>query len=72
MKLHKKIAQGHDILLIEGSIAEPEVMARIKSEIERRLETKKPAKTSSTDQPAEDKTQKKSFLDKFMGVNKRR
>jgi hypothetical protein len=68
----QKIAQGHDLLLIEGSIAEPEVMARIKNEIERRLETKKSAKTSSTDQPAEDKTQKKSFIDKFIGVKKKK
>jgi predicted RNA-binding Zn-ribbon protein involved in translation (DUF1610 family) len=68
----KKITQGHDILLIEGSIAEPEVMARIKSEIERRLEAKKPAATSVTDQGEEDKTQKKSFLSKFMGVKKKK
>jgi predicted RNA-binding Zn-ribbon protein involved in translation (DUF1610 family) len=68
----KKITQGHDILLIEGSIAEPEVMARIKSEIERRLEAKKPATASVSDKGEEDKTQKKSFLDKFMGVKKRK
>lgn len=67
----KKIAQGHDILLIEGSIAEPDVMAIIKSEIEKRLDAKKPAKTSSSDQVEEDKTQKKSFLGKFIGVKKR-
>jgi predicted RNA-binding Zn-ribbon protein involved in translation (DUF1610 family) len=67
----KKIAQGHDILLIEGSTAEPEIMARIKSEIEKSLETKKSAKTSSSHQPDEDKTQKKSFLNKFIGVKKR-
>jgi predicted RNA-binding Zn-ribbon protein involved in translation (DUF1610 family) len=68
----KKITQGHDILLIEGSIAEPEVMARIKSEIERRLEAKKPATASVSDKGEEDKTQKKSFLDKFMGVKKKK
>jgi len=67
----KKITQGHDILLIEGSIAEPEVMARIKGEIEKRLEAKKPAITSSSDQREENKTQKKSFLGKFMGVKKK-
>ncbi len=68
----KKIAQGHNILLIEGSIEEPEVIARIKSEIEKNLETTKQAKVSSSDQqPKQDKTQKKSFLNKFMGVKKR-
>jgi DNA-directed RNA polymerase subunit RPC12/RpoP len=68
----KKITQGHDILLIEGSIAEPEVITRIKSEIERRLEAKKPAATSAFDQGKEDKTQKQSFLGKFMGVKKKK
>jgi predicted RNA-binding Zn-ribbon protein involved in translation (DUF1610 family) len=68
----KKITQGHDILLIEGSIAEPGVMARIKSEIERRLEAKKSATASVSDQGEEDKSQKKSFLDKFMGVKKKK
>jgi predicted RNA-binding Zn-ribbon protein involved in translation (DUF1610 family) len=68
----KKITQGHDILLIEGSIAEPEVITRIKGEIERRLEAKKPAATSASDQSEEDKTQKKSFLGKFMGVKKKK
>jgi predicted RNA-binding Zn-ribbon protein involved in translation (DUF1610 family) len=68
----QKIAQGHDILLIEGSIAEPEVMARIKTEIERRLEAKKPTATSVSDQGEENKTQKKSFLGKFMGVKKKK
>ena len=68
----QKIALGHAILLIEGSIAEPQVIARIKSEIERRLEAKKPTKTSSSDQPEEDKTQKRSFLDKFIGAKKKK
>jgi predicted RNA-binding Zn-ribbon protein involved in translation (DUF1610 family) len=68
----KKITQGHDILLIEGSIAEPEVIARIKIEIEKRLDAKKPAKTSSSDPVEGDKTQKKSFIDKFLGVKKKR
>ena len=67
----KKIAQGHNILLIEGSTDEPEIMARIKSEIEKSLVAKSPPKTSSPDQPEEDKTEKKSFLNKFMGGKKR-
>jgi predicted RNA-binding Zn-ribbon protein involved in translation (DUF1610 family) len=67
----KKIAKGHEILLIEGSIAEPEVIERIKREILKSLEAKKPEKTLSSDQVEEDKTQKKSFLGKFIGVKKR-
>ncbi len=66
----KKIAQGHNILLIEGSITEPEAITKIKSEIEKSLETKKPTMTSP-DLIEENKTQKKSFLGKFMGARKR-
>jgi hypothetical protein len=36
----KKIAQGHEILLIEGSAEEKEVMEKIKSQIESRIEMK--------------------------------
>ena len=37
----KKIAQGHNILLIEGSADEKEAIANIKAEIEKSLEAKK-------------------------------
>ncbi len=66
----KKIAQGHNIVLIEGSLEEQEAILRIKSEIEKSLEAKKPTKTSYG-QTEEEKTQRKSFLDKFMGIKKR-
>ena len=36
----KKIAQGHEILLIEGSPDEKEVIENIKSEIESRIDAK--------------------------------
>ena len=65
----RKIAQGHNILLIEGSADEKEVMAKIKTEIEKSLETK-PQDNLLSNQPAEVKPQKKSFMDKFMGKKK--
>ncbi len=65
----RKIAQGHNILLIEGSTDEKEVMAKIKSEIEKSLEPK-PQDNSLNNQPEESKSQKKSFMDKFMGKKK--
>ena len=36
----KKIAQGHEILLIEGSADEKEVIEKIKSQIESKIEMK--------------------------------
>jgi predicted RNA-binding Zn-ribbon protein involved in translation (DUF1610 family) len=65
----RKIAQGHNILLIEGSADEKEVMAKIKTEIEKSLETK-PQENLLSNQYAEVKPQKKSFMDKFMGKKK--
>ncbi len=65
----RKIAQGHNILLIEGSADEKEVMAKIKNEIEKSLETKSQDNLLSN-QPGESKLQKKSFMDKFMGKKK--
>ena len=65
----RKIAQGHNILLIEGSTDEKVVMAKIKSEIERSLESK-PQDNSLNNQPKESKPQKKTFMDKFMGKTK--
>ena len=65
----RKIAQGHDILVIEGSADEQEVMAKIKTEIEKSLEAK-PQDNSLNKQPQEAKPQKKSFMDKFIGKKK--
>jgi predicted RNA-binding Zn-ribbon protein involved in translation (DUF1610 family) len=65
----RKIAQGHNILLIEGLTDDKEVMAKIKTEIEKSLDTK-PQDNSLNDQPEESKSQKKSFMDKFMGKKK--
>ena len=65
----RKIAQGHDILLIEDSADEQEVMAKIKTEIEKSLEAK-PQDNSLNKQPQEAKPQKKSFMDKFTGKKK--
>ena len=65
----RKIAQGHDILVIEGSADEQEVMAKIKTEIEKSLEAK-PQDNSLNKQPQEAKPQKKSFMDKFTGKKK--
>ena len=36
----KKIAQGHDILLIEGSIVEKEVTETVRKEIQDRIDQK--------------------------------
>jgi predicted RNA-binding Zn-ribbon protein involved in translation (DUF1610 family) len=65
----RKIAQGHDILVIEGSADEQEVMAKIKTEIEKSLEAKT-QDNSLNKLPQEAKPQKKSFMDKFIGKKK--
>jgi predicted RNA-binding Zn-ribbon protein involved in translation (DUF1610 family) len=65
----RKIAQGHNILLIEGSTDDKEMMSKIKSEIEKSLDAK-PQDNSLNVQPEEPKLQKKSFMDKFMGKKK--
>ena len=65
----RKIAQGHNILLIEGSTDEKEVMAKLKSKIERNLDAKI-RDNSLSNQPVESKPQKKSFMNKFMGKKK--
>ncbi len=56
----KKIAQGHDILLIEGSIYKKEEIERIKNEIEYRLNIK-----SVESQEDKAKIQKSSLADKI-------
>jgi hypothetical protein len=65
----RKISQGHDILLIEGSADDQEVMAKIKAEIEKKLDDK-PQDNSLNKQPQEAKPEKKSFMDKFIGKKK--
>ena len=62
----KKIAQGHNILLIEGSADEQEGIGKLRTEIERIIEAK-PQDSSISKQPEEDTPKKKSFMDKFMG-----
>ena len=68
----KKIAQGHEILLVEGLTEEPEVMAKIKKEIEARIAqiSQKPVDESITVQP-ESKIESQSFFSKFRGTKKK-
>ncbi len=66
----KKIAQGHDILLIEGSTEGEEEMEKIKLEIEDRIEqTKQKAIASNVlvDDPLKTKLETKSFFGKLIG-----
>jgi predicted RNA-binding Zn-ribbon protein involved in translation (DUF1610 family) len=60
----RKIAQGHNILLIEGAIEDPEDMANIRSQIEDRITQKV---LSNLPEPTEDKKPEpsSSFLNKF-------
>ena len=60
----RKIAQGHNILLIEGAIEDPEGMANIRSEIEDRITQKV---LSILPEPTEDKKPEpsSSFFNKF-------
>jgi hypothetical protein len=64
----RKIAQGHNILLIEGSTEEKEVMDRIKSQITISLNLG--TGTPKIEQPQEG-IQKKSFLQRFSGAKKK-
>ena len=68
----KKIAQGHEILLVEGSTEEPEVKAKIKNEIEARIAqiSQKPIDESIIVQP-ESKPESQSFFSKFRGAKKK-
>jgi predicted RNA-binding Zn-ribbon protein involved in translation (DUF1610 family) len=65
----KKIAQGHNILLIEGSADEQEGIGKLRMEIEKIIDAK-PKDNSISKQPEETIPQKKSFMDKFMGKKK--
>lgn len=58
----KKIAQGHNIILIEGSTEESDTLDAIKTEIEARIEQK--IKQKKTEEKTDEK-QKKSIFSKF-------
>jgi predicted RNA-binding Zn-ribbon protein involved in translation (DUF1610 family) len=66
----KKIAQGHDILLIEGSTEGKEEIEKIKLAIQNRIEQmdqKAIANNDPVDDPPENKAETKSFFGKLMG-----
>jgi predicted RNA-binding Zn-ribbon protein involved in translation (DUF1610 family) len=63
----KKIAQGHDILLIEGSTAEKEVIDEVRKQIEQRINQKV---GESTSKPNDKKSETGSFFNKF-GIKKK-
>jgi DNA-directed RNA polymerase subunit RPC12/RpoP len=60
----KKIAQGHEILLIEGSPDEKEVIENIKSEIESRIGAKL-IEPGVKEKPKNNDGQRNSFMGKF-------
>ena len=66
----KKIAEGHNILLVEGSTSEKIITDRIKREIEERIHQKTPTPTKTKEQKAESKTETTSFFGKF-GLKKK-
>jgi ssDNA-binding Zn-finger/Zn-ribbon topoisomerase 1 len=68
----KKIAQGNNILLIEGSTEQAEVINKIKNEIEARINqiTQKTINKSKHQQP-ENKPETTSFFSKLRGIKKR-
>ncbi|MGA3060421.1 MAG: hypothetical protein ABSD92_08635 [Candidatus Bathyarchaeia archaeon] len=68
----KKIAQGNNILIVEGETEQDEVMDKVKSEIEARIEqiNQKIINESKTQQP-ENKPETKSFFGKLIGTKKR-
>jgi ssDNA-binding Zn-finger/Zn-ribbon topoisomerase 1 len=63
----KKIAQGHDILLIEGSTAEKEVIDEVRKQIQQRMNQKV---GESTSKPNDKKSETGSFFNKF-GIKKK-
>jgi predicted RNA-binding Zn-ribbon protein involved in translation (DUF1610 family) len=68
----KKIAQGHDILLIEGSTEQAEVIDKIKNEIEARInQINQKTINESINQQPENKPETTSFFSKLRGVKKR-
>jgi hypothetical protein len=60
----KKIAQGHEILLIEGSAEEKEVIEKIKSQIESKIEMKL-IEAEMKEKMKNQKGSKSSFIDKL-------
>jgi predicted RNA-binding Zn-ribbon protein involved in translation (DUF1610 family) len=66
----RKIAQGHDILLIEGSTGEREVINKIKMEIENRIKQKIMI-NEPLDQQIENKPETASLFDRLRGVKKK-
>jgi len=60
----KKIAQGHEILLIEGSAEEKEVIEKIKSQIESKIEMKL-IEAEMKEKMKNQKSSKSSFIDKL-------
>jgi predicted RNA-binding Zn-ribbon protein involved in translation (DUF1610 family) len=68
----RKIAQGHDILIIEGQTEAPEVIDKVKTEIQDRINHINPESTpESKNQQPENKTETTSFFSKLRGVKKR-
>jgi DNA-directed RNA polymerase subunit RPC12/RpoP len=68
----QKIAQGHNILIIEGSTDAPEVLNRIKKEIEDRISQVTQNK-SAIEKPVEELKEKPvtTFFGKFLGSKKK-
>ena len=68
----KKIAQGNNILLIEGSTEQTEAIDKIKKEIEDRINqiNQKTINESENQQP-ENKQENTSFFGKFRGLKKK-
>lgn len=60
----KKIAQGHEILTIEGLIEDPETIKNIKAEIENRI-AQKTSDGKAADEKHETKQESKSFFRKL-------
>ncbi len=68
-----QIAQGHDILIVEGSTDAPEVLDRIKKEIEDRIKLvsqNKPITLKPIEEPKE-KPAATAFFSKFLGSKKK-
>lgn len=66
----RKIAQGHDILLIEGPTEEREVIDKIKMEIENRTKQKIMI-NEPLDQQLENKPETASLFERLRGVKKK-
>jgi len=68
----KKIAQGNNILLIEGSTEQGEAITKIKNEIEERInQINQKTINESKEQQPENKPETTSFFSKLRGVKKK-